>query len=134
MDKLLNHPSTFVPDNAGEPILVPNPNRFILFPIQYGEVRSAKPNLVTHPFDTMQLWKLYKQALGSFWTAEEINLSKDIGDWTHSLNADKRFFIGRVLAFFAASDGIVNENVVQHFSCEVQIAEACCFYGSQIMM
>ena len=77
---------------------------------------------------------MYKKAEASFWTAEEIDLSKDLHDWNHRLNNDERFFISHVLAFFAASDGIVNENLVERFSGEVQIPEARCFYGFQIMM
>ena len=75
---------------------------------------------------------MYKKAEASFWTAEEVDLSKDILDWNNRLN--KRHFISHVLAFFAASDGIVNENLVERFSNEVQVAEARCFYGFQIMM
>jgi ribonucleoside-diphosphate reductase subunit M2 len=77
---------------------------------------------------------MYKQAQASFWSVEEINLAHDIRDWNEHLNDDERFFISRVLAFFAASDGIVNENLVERFSTEVQVAEARCFYGFQIMM
>jgi len=77
---------------------------------------------------------MYKKAEASFWTAEEIDLSKDLHDWNKRLNDDERFFISHVLAFFAASDGIVNENLVERFSGEVQIPEARCFYGFQIMM
>jgi len=100
-----------------EPLLVENKKRFVLFPIKYHEI-----------------WQAYKRAEASFWTAEEIDLSKDIHDWNNRLNANERFFISRVLAFFAASDGIVNENLVENFSAEVQIPEAKCFYGFQIMM
>lgn len=77
---------------------------------------------------------MYKKAEASFWTAEEVDLSKDITHWESKLNDDERFFISRVLAFFAASDGIVNENLVVRFSKEVQIPEARCFYGFQIMI
>lgn len=77
---------------------------------------------------------MYKKAEASFWTAEEIDLSKDLHDWNDRLNDDERYFISHVLAFFAASDGIVNENLVERFSGEVQIPEARCFYGFQIMM
>ena len=77
---------------------------------------------------------MYKQAQASFWSVEEINLANDIRDWNERLNDNERFFISRVLAFFAASDGIVNENLVQRFSTEVQVAEARSFYGFQIMM
>lgn len=99
-----------------EPILRENPNRFVLLPIQYDNV-----------------WKMYKQAQASFWTAEEIDLSSDIKDW-ESMNDGERHFISHVLAFFAASDGIVNENLAVNFMQEVQIPEARCFYGFQIMM
>src|SRR5436190_17726485 len=75
---------------------------------------------------------MYKKAEASFWTAEEIDLSKDLHDWNHRLNSDERYFISHVLAFFAASDGIVNENLIERFSQEVKIAEARCFYGFQI--
>ncbi|WP_114784703.1 ribonucleoside-diphosphate reductase small subunit [Botryobacter ruber] len=99
-----------------EPILKENPNRFVLFPIQHDAV-----------------WKMYKQAEASFWTAEEIDLSQDLKDW-ENLNDGERHFISHVLAFFAASDGIVNENLAVNFMNEVQIPEARCFYGFQIMM
>ena len=102
---------------ADEPLLQENPNRFVLFPIRYQEI-----------------WASYKRAQASFWTAEEIDLSKDLHDWNERLNDDERYFISHVLAFFAASDGIVNENLVERFSGEVQIPEARCFYGFQIMM
>lgn len=77
---------------------------------------------------------MYKKAEASFWTAEEMDLSKDMHDWDNKLKDDERYFIKHVLAFFAASDGIVNENLVERFSSEVQSAEARCFYGFQIMM
>ena len=99
-----------------EPILKENPNRFVLFPIQHDEV-----------------WQMYKKAEASFWTAEEIDLTQDLKDW-ESLNDGERHFISHVLAFFAASDGIVNENLAINFMQEVQLPEARCFYGFQIMM
>lgn len=99
-----------------EPILKENPNRFVLFPIQNDEV-----------------WQMYKKAEASFWTAEEIDLSQDLKDW-EGLNDGERHFISHVLAFFAASDGIVNENLAINFMQEVQMPEARCFYGFQIMM
>ncbi|KAF2198161.1 ribonucleotide reductase small subunit [Delitschia confertaspora ATCC 74209] len=108
---------TIKSEEADEPLLQENPNRFVLFPIKYHDV-----------------WQMYKKAEASFWTAEEIDLSKDLHDWNKRLNDDERFFISHVLAFFAASDGIVNENLVERFSSEVQIPEARCFYGFQIMM
>lgn len=100
-----------------EPLLRPNPKRFVLFPIQ-------------HP----HIWEIYKKAEASFWTTEEIDLSSDLADWHDKLNADERHFIKHVLAFFAASDGIVNENLAVNFMHEVQYPEARCFYGFQIMM
>jgi ribonucleoside-diphosphate reductase subunit M2 len=81
-----------------------------------------------------QIWQMYKTAEACFWTTEEIDLSKDLMDWTTRLNDNERYFVSHVLAFFAASDGIVNENLVQRFSNEVQVAEARCFYGFQIMI
>lgn len=80
-----------------------------------------------------KIWTFYKKAQASFWTAEEINLSHDQRDWAR-LNEHERYFISHILAFFATSDGIVNENLVGRFSNEVQVAEARCFYGFQIMM
>ncbi|RXW21956.1 hypothetical protein EST38_g3894 [Candolleomyces aberdarensis] len=100
-----------------EPLLKESKRRFVLFPIQYHEI-----------------WQMYKKAEASFWTAEEMDLSKDLYDWNSRLNDNERHFISHVLAFFAASDGIVNENLVERFSNEVQAAEARCFYGFQIMM
>lgn len=99
-----------------EVLLKENKNRFVLFPIKYQEV-----------------WEMYKKAEASFWTAEEIDLSHDLVDW-EKLNDNERHFISHVLAFFAASDGIVNENLAIRFSNEVQIPEARCFYGFQIAM
>jgi ribonucleoside-diphosphate reductase subunit M2 len=104
------------PEEQGEAILKENPNRFVLFPIQYHDV-----------------WQMYKKAVASFWTVEEVDLSKDLNDWER-LNDDERHFVSHVLAFFAASDGIVNENLVERFGQEVQIPEARCFYGFQIMI
>ncbi|KAF8450032.1 ribonucleoside-diphosphate reductase small subunit [Kalaharituber pfeilii] len=104
-------------NEADEPLLIENKNRFVLFPIKYHDI-----------------WQMYKKAEASFWTAEEIDLGKDLHDWQNRLNDDERFFISHVLAFFAASDGIVNENLVQRFSNEIQAPEARCFYGFQIMM
>ena len=97
-----------------EPILKENKDRFVLFPIRQHEI-----------------WKFYKQAEASFWTAEEIDLSQDLTDWV-GLNDGERHFITHVLAFFAASDGIVNENLAEHFISEVQYTEAKFFYGFQI--
>ena len=81
-----------------------------------------------------QLWHAYKQAQASFWRAEEISLQVDVQEWTTRLTTDERAFVSKVLAFFAVSDGIVNENLVDRFCADVQIPEARCFYGFQIMM
>lgn len=97
-----------------EPLLLENKSRFVLFPIKYDAV-----------------WQMYKQAEASFWTAEEVDLSNDMEHW-NNLNDGERHFISHVLAFFAASDGIVNENLASRFSTEIQIPEARCFYGFQI--
>ena len=99
-----------------EPLLIENPNRFVLFPIEHQAV-----------------WDMYKKAMASFWTAEEIDLSKDRKDW-EALTQNEQHFIKHILAFFAASDGIVNENLAMNFMKEVQWAEARCFYGFQIAM
>ncbi|KAK4146404.1 ribonucleotide reductase [Dichotomopilus funicola] len=109
--------ATIKAQEADEPLLQENPQRFVLFPIKYHEI-----------------WQMYKKAEASFWTAEEIDLSKDLHDWNNKINDDEKYFISHILAFFAASDGIVNENLVERFSGEVQIPEARCFYGFQIMM
>jgi ribonucleoside-diphosphate reductase beta chain len=98
-----------------EPILESNNSRFVLFPIQHDDI-----------------WSFYKKAEASFWTAEEIDLSADITDWENKLTNDERHFVKHVLAFFAASDGIVNENLAEHFLSEVQYTEAKFFYGFQI--
>ena len=100
-----------------ERILKENKGRFVLFPIEHHD-----------------LWKHYKQQQACFWTAEEIDLAQDIYDWENKLNDDERHFIKHVLAFFAASDGIVNENLAENFVNEVQYTEAKMFYGFQIMM
>ena len=100
-----------------EPLLKDNPNRFVLFPIQHNDI-----------------WKFYKISEASFWTAEEIDLVQDLSDWDTKLNDDERHFIKHVLAFFAASDGIVNENLAENMVREVQYTEAKFFYGFQIMM
>ncbi|OAG32317.1 ribonucleoside-diphosphate reductase subunit M2 [Nematocida displodere] len=99
-----------------EPILEESTDRFVIFPVQYYDI-----------------WNMYKNAVASFWTAEEVDLGRDMADW-EKLNANERHFISYVLAFFAASDGIVNENLVERFASEVQISEARCFYGFQIMI
>ncbi|CAB3240150.1 unnamed protein product [Arctia plantaginis] len=97
-----------------EPLLRDNPRRFVIFPIEYPDI-----------------WDMYKKAEASFWTVEEVDLSKDLMDW-ETLKDSEKHFIKHVLAFFAASDGIVNENLVERFSQEVQVTEARCFYGFQI--
>lgn len=101
---------------GSETLLQENKDRFVLLPINYPKV-----------------WEQYKRHEASFWTAEEIDLSSDLKDW-ESLNDGERHFISHVLAFFAASDGIVNENLAVNFMSEVQLPEARCFYGFQIMM
>jgi len=100
-----------------EPILKENPDRFVIFPIQHQE-----------------LWEEYKKQQACIWTAEEIDLSADLDDWRNVLNDDEKHFVKHVLAFFAASDGIVNENLAENFVREVQYTEAKFFYGFQIMM
>ena len=100
-----------------EPILQENKNRFVIFPIKHHDI-----------------WEWYKKMEASIWTAEEIDLSQDLNDWNNKLSDDERYFIKHILAFFAASDGIVNENLAENFVNEVQYAEAKFFYGFQIMM
>jgi ribonucleotide reductase beta subunit family protein with ferritin-like domain len=105
---------------AAEPIVIPEPllqenrDRFVIMPIKYNAI-----------------WKMYKDALSSFWVAEEVDLVPDHADWA-KLNDSEKHFIKHVLAFFAASDGIVNENLAMNFMNEVQVPEARCFYGFQI--
>ncbi|XP_013786128.1 ribonucleoside-diphosphate reductase subunit M2 B-like [Limulus polyphemus] len=101
-------------DAEFEPLLRENPRRFVIFPIEYPDI-----------------WQMYKKAEASFWTVEEVDLSKDLIQW-ENLKEDEQHFISHILAFFAASDGIVNENLVERFSQEVQVTEARCFYGFQI--
>jgi len=96
-------------------------------------LRENKDRFVILPINYPQIWEQYKKHEASFWTAEEIDLSGDMKDW-ESLNDGERHFISHVLAFFAASDGIVNENLAVNFMSEVQLPEARCFYGFQIMM
>jgi ribonucleoside-diphosphate reductase beta chain len=100
-----------------EPLLADNKDRFVLFPIKHQDI-----------------WQMYKQAEASFWTAEELDLTTDVQDWANKLTEDERFFIKHVLAFFAASDGIVNENLAVNFLKEVQYPEARCMYGFQVMI
>src|SRR4030095_4472091 len=100
-----------------EPILQENKNRFVIFPIKHHDI-----------------WDWYKKMEASFWTAEEIDLHQDLNDWNTKLSEDEKYFIKHILAFFAASDGIVNENLAENFVNEVQYPEAKFFYGFQIMM
>jgi len=102
--------------NNTEPLLAPDDNRFVMFPIKHNDI-----------------WEMYKKQIDCFWRAEEIDLSKDLTNW-ESLNGDERHFISMILAFFAASDGIVLENLATRFMSEVQISEARAFYGFQIAM
>lgn len=105
-----------ISNDIQEPILKENKNRFVLFPIEHDDI-----------------WDFYKKSEASFWTAEEIDLGQDLKDW-ESLNDGERHFVSHVLAFFAASDGIVNENLAENFVSEVQYTEAKFFYGFQIAM
>ena len=108
--------TTTVQLSHNEPILTESTARFVMFPIQNEEI-----------------WKMYKKQVDSFWRAEEVDLSKDLVDWS-KLNEDEQYFISIVLAFFAASDGIVMENLATRFMADVQLAEARAFYGFQIAM
>lgn len=99
-----------------ELLLLPDDNRFVMFPIKFDDI-----------------WKMYKKQMDCFWRAEEIDLSKDLKNW-ESLTSDEKHFISMILAFFAASDGIVLENLASRFMNDVQISEARAFYGFQIMM
>jgi len=100
-----------------EPLLIPDDSRFVMFPIQHQDI-----------------WKMYKKAVECFWRAEEIDLTKDNIHWNNKLNDDERHFISLILAFFAASDGIVLENLGLRFMIDVQLSEARAFYGFQIAM
>ena len=102
--------------NYSEPLLEPDDNRFVMFPIRYQDI-----------------WEMYKKQIDCFWRAEEIDLSKDITHW-NALDSNERYFISMILAFFAASDGIVLENLAARFMKEIQVAEARAFYGFQIAM
>jgi len=99
-----------------EPLLAPDDNRFVMFPIQHEDI-----------------WQMYKKQVDCFWRAEEIDLTKDFVNW-ESLSADEKYFISMILAFFAASDGIVLENLASRFMNDVQVSEARAFYGFQIAM
>lgn len=100
-----------------EPILQDNKDRFVIFPIKHHDI-----------------WEWYKKQEACIWTAEEIDLHQDLNDWNNKLTDDERYFIKHILAFFAASDGIVNENLAENFVSEVQYPEAKFFYGFQLMM
>ena len=100
-----------------ELLLKENPNRYVLFPIKYDKI-----------------WDLYKKQQKCYWQAEEMKLNEDVNDWNLKLNNDEKYFIKNVLAFFAGSDGIVLENLGTRFLTEVQLPEARCFYGFQLMM
>jgi ribonucleoside-diphosphate reductase subunit M2 len=102
--------------NSSEPLLAPNDNRFVMFPIVYNDI-----------------WDMYQKQVDCFWRPEEIDLSKDLDHW-NALNNNEQMFISLILAFFAASDGIVLENLAQRFMNEVQVSEARAFYGFQIAM
>jgi ribonucleoside-diphosphate reductase subunit M2 len=102
--------------NTVEPLLTPDDNRFVMFPIKYNDI-----------------WDMYKKQVECFWRSEEIDLTKDLTHWD-ALNTDERYFISLILAFFAASDGIVLENLAQRFMSDVQVSEARAFYGLQIAM
>ena len=115
---LQNQPKTIIENMSQlEPILQENKDRFVIFPIKHHDI-----------------WDWYKKMEASFWTAEEIDLHQDLTDWNQKITADERYFIKHILAFFAASDGIVNENLAENFVNEVQYSEAKFFYGFQIMM
>jgi len=102
--------------NIQEPLLIPDDNRFVMFPIQHEDI-----------------WNMYKKQVDCFWRAEEVDLSKDLTDW-NKLTKDEKHFVSMILAFFAASDGIVLENLGLRFMSEVQNSEARAFYGFQIAM
>ena len=102
--------------NNLEPLLAPDDNRFVMFPIQHQDI-----------------WQMYQKQIDCFWRPEEIDLSKDLTHW-EALNKDEQMFISMILAFFAASDGIVLENLAQRFMSDVQVSEARAFYGFQIAM
>ena len=109
--------AAFVFDSSKELLLKPNNSRYCLFPIEHHDI-----------------WNLSKQALSSFWVVEEIDFTKDLDDWNYKLNDNERFFIKNILAFFASSDGIINENLALNFYNEVQLSEARYLYASQIQI
>jgi ribonucleoside-diphosphate reductase beta chain len=100
-----------------EPILQENKDRFVIFPIKHHDI-----------------WEFYKKQEACIWTAEEIDLHTDLNDWNNKLSDEEKYFVKHILAFFAASDGIVNENLAENFVSEVQYPEAKFFYGFQLMM
>ena len=102
--------------NQTDPLLTPNDNRFVMFPIEHEDI-----------------WEMYKKQVDCFWRAEEIDLSKDVDHW-NSLTSDEKYFLSMILAFFAASDGLVLENLAVRFMNDVQVSEARAFYGFQIAM
>jgi ribonucleoside-diphosphate reductase subunit M2 len=102
--------------DINEPLLMPDDKRFVMFPIKYNDI-----------------WQMYEKQVDCFWRPQEIDLTKDLSDW-QTLNADEQYFISMILAFFAASDGIVLENLAQRFMNEIQLAEARAFYSFQIAM
>ena len=99
-----------------EPLLAPDDNRFVMFPIRYDDI-----------------WQMYKKQVECFWQPDEIDLTKDLAHW-EGLSKDEQYYISMILAFFAASDGIVLENLAQRFMGEIQVSEARAFYGFQIAM
>jgi len=103
--------------DKSEPLLTPDENRFVMFPIKYNDV-----------------WDMYKRQMDCFWRAEEINFAGDLKHWNEVLNDDERYYISMVLAFFAASDGIVSENLATRFTNDVKVSEVRAFYGFQTMM
>jgi ribonucleotide reductase beta subunit family protein with ferritin-like domain len=100
-----------------DPLLTEDDSRFVMFPIEYDDI-----------------WAMYKKQVDCFWRTEEIELTKDLTDWEYKLTDNERYFISVILAFFASSDGIVNENLGVRFMNEIQIAEARAFYSFQIAM
>ena len=121
------------PKKAVETLLVAEVDRFVLFPIRFSEV-STVCTVVSVTDEVAKIWEAYKTAQASFWTPVEIDFSYDREHWEGLLSTEERQFLSTILAFFAASDGIVVENLATRFCAEVQVAEARCFYGYQIMM
>ena len=127
------------PADVNEPLLKENPNRFVIFPIKYPQLWEMYKKVSHSPPARMvcAIWltvaTFCSQAEASFWTAEELDLAHDLNDW-EKLTADEQFFIKHVLAFFAASDGIVVENLIERFCAEVQVPEARFFYSFQAMI